>query len=43
MYKFWSNQVWKNRFIHRLKRRYIDENVASLIGLPCHLYITDDI
>jgi hypothetical protein len=32
--------LWKNRFIHRLKRRYIDENAASLIGLPWQTNIT---
>lgn len=34
MYKFRSIQVWKNCFIHRLKRRYIDKNALPLIGLP---------
>jgi len=33
-------KLWKNRFVHRLKRRYIGENVASLIGLLWHTNIT---
>jgi len=32
--------LWKNRFIHRLKWRYIGENVVSLIGLPWQTNIT---
>ena len=29
--------LWKNRFIHHLKRRYIGKNMALLIGLPCKI------